>query len=153
MTASWVPAAVVLMGVLLLGGCNTRPSRLAAMQQLAQATSNAADLLATVKDKASAAAAAPKMQELLAKMVQLDSQLEAAEMEDDLAFEEEPELSALASYIAAQSRFIQEQRRIGAIQELREGLGPVWQEMTAGIYDPGGAMALDGGMEPARTGS
>jgi hypothetical protein len=86
-------------------------------------------------------------------MKQLGGQLEADETENDLTFSEEPELSAVASYSAAQARFIQEQRRIGANQELREGLGPVWQEMTEGIYDPGGVMALDAQREPATSGS
>src|SRR5687767_12185175 len=101
MNASWMPTAAVLMGVLFQGGCNTQPSRLAAIQQLAQANSDAADLLATVKDKASATAAAQKMQELSARMKQLGGQLEAEEAADDLAFSEEPELSAHAIYTAA----------------------------------------------------
>jgi hypothetical protein len=145
-------AAVV--GAAALLGCNSQfATRQQLTQQMAQATSEAADLLATVQDKASAAAAAPKLRELMVRMTSLGEQFEALEMEDEIYLGQENEaiLTEHAKYIAAHVKLMQEQQRIGANQELREGLGDVWQELTAGMYDPGGPLGPGGQFGPGGT--
>jgi hypothetical protein len=135
------------LGLLLLCGCD---SQYAARQRLTrdntQVVSEAADVLAGVQDKASAEATAPKLRDIQQRMARLAAQLEALDTEDEIYQSEEKEtiLAEHSKWMAAQTRLMQEQQRIGAHPELREALGPVWQELTGGMFDPGGVMAAGG---------
>jgi hypothetical protein len=155
MNAPFLKVAALFIGAAALAGCNSQhATRQRLTQQIAQVTSEAADLLASVQDKASAAAAAPKLQELMVRLTDLGEQFEALEMEDEVYLGDENEviLAEHAKYIAAHVRLMQEQQRIGANQELREGLGKTWQDLTGGMYDPGGVLGAGGQMDLERRG-
>lgn len=117
------------------------------MKQMIAATKETADLLATVKDKPTAQAAAPKLLALVEKVEKLGERLDEldAEAED---FGPDPEVAEeVVPWIAEHSRLIQEQLRISRIPEAREGLGEGWDRLTGGAYDPGGVFAPGGAMD------
>lgn len=154
MNVSIAKMAAVLLTACLLAGCDTQyATRLRLTQQSAEITSETADLLASVQDRASAGAAAPKLEALRQRMAQLDDQFSAMDTEDEIYLGEENEtiLAEHGKWIAAQTRLMQEQQRIGANQEVREALGQTWIDLTGGMYDPGGPLAAGGEMDLGAT--
>ena len=142
--------AIITVSAVLLVGCNSQyATRQRLTKQIAEVVNEVADLLATVQDKASAAAAAPKLQELAARMSKLGEQFEALDMEDEMYLGEENEtvIAERGKYIAAHVRLMQEQQRIGANQELREGLGKAWRDLSGGMYERGGPLGVGGQMD------
>jgi hypothetical protein len=145
---------VLTASLLLTVGCdNQYATRLQLTRESAQVTRAAVELLASVTDKASAESAAPKLEQLVARMADLDRQMAAFDETDEVYLGEENEtiLAEHAEWIAAQTRLMQEQQRIGANPELRAGLGTAWQDLTGGMYDPGGVMAAGGAMDLGTT--
>ena len=111
MSGPFLPMAAIVIGAALLLGCDSQyATRLRLTQQSAQVTSETADLLASVQDKVSAEAAAPKLQLLRQRMAQLDDQFSAMDAEDEIYLGEENEtiLAEHGKWIAAQTRFMQE---------------------------------------------
>ncbi|MCE9529099.1 MAG: hypothetical protein K8R36_23885 [Planctomycetales bacterium] len=109
-----------------------------------------ADLLATVKDRATAEGAAPKLKTLLKRADKLTEQLDAMDSEDGSYGTDEVLLKELASWIAEHGRMMQEEQRISQIPEACSGLGETWQMLTGGAYDKGGVFAPGGVMDLQR---
>ena len=104
-----------------------------------------ADLLSTVKDKSSAEAARPKIQSLIEQVDAWTEDIDA--MEESVGFGDEAILKAHGEWIGEHTRLMKEQYRIGQIPEAREELGETWQQLTGGMYDPGGVFAPGGKMD------
>ena len=137
----------VLLCPFVVGCGGSFAARQGLVKQLMAATKETADLLATVKDKPTAEAAAPKLLALVQRVEELGERLDEldAEAED---FGADPEFAEeVVPWIAEHSRLMQEQLRIGKIPEAREGLGEGWKRLTGGAYDPGGVFAPGGAMD------
>jgi len=148
-SAHFTLAAFLFLGGLLLSslGCNSQYStRLSFTRQMTALTKETADLLATVQDKPSAEAAAPKLKVLVERMSKLGDEFEAMDTEDEIYLGQQDQtiLEESGKWFAEQARLMQEQQRIGQNAEARDALGEVWRQMTGGAYDPGGPFAPGG---------
>lgn len=137
-------AAGILAAV--LAGCGGEAAaRKRLTTQLAAATKEMADLLATVKDRPSAEAARPKIQTLIEQVDDWTEQIDA--MEESVGVGDEAVLESQGNWIGEHTRMMQEQYRVGQIPAAREGLGETWQQLTGGMYDPGGVFGPGGQMD------
>jgi hypothetical protein len=131
------------LGLSLLAGCdNHYATRMALTKRATAATKETADLLATVRDQASAAAAAPKLKDLTARMRTIDEEFEALDTEDELYLgAENVVLAEHGNWLVEHTRLMQEEARIGQNAELRTALGDAWTGLTGGMFDPGGPLS------------
>jgi hypothetical protein len=113
--------------------------------KLAGAIKEMADLLSTVKDKPSAEAARPKIQALLEQVDDWTEQIDS--MEESVGVGDEEILESQGNWIGEHTRLMQEQYRVGQIPAAREGLGDTWEQLTGGMYDPGGVFGPGGTMD------
>lgn len=133
-----------------LGCGNSLAARRSLTKQLMASTKEMANLLATVKDKPSAQAAAPKMLTLIERVDKLNDRLDAMDTEDGSGGTDEELVKELAGWVAEQTRLMQEEQRISQIPEASAGLGEAWQQLTGGAYEPGGVFAPGGAMNPTQ---
>lgn len=132
----------------LLAGCDSSfVARQALVRQLMAVTKETADLLATVKDKPTAQAAAPQLLTLVERSGTLSERLEELDEDADDLGSDPAAIEEYGQWIAEHSRLMQEQHRIGQIPDAREGLGEGWERLTGGAYDPGGIFAPGGAMD------
>lgn len=131
---------------LAFAGCTSQyAARQWLTREAASVTKETADLLATVKDRASAQAAAPRLQRLTDRMVRITDQFEALDTENEIYVGEDEErvLEEHGQWLAQQMRLMQEELRVGQIPEAREALGESWLRLTGGAFDPGGILASE----------
>jgi hypothetical protein len=137
--------AAALIALAALGCDNDVAARRTLTKKLAGATKEMADLLAAVKDKPTAEAARTKIQTLIEQVDTWTEQID--NMEESVGFGDEAILKAHGEWTSETTRLMKEQYRIGQIPEAREGLGDTWQQLTGGMYDPGGIFAPGGKMD------
>jgi hypothetical protein len=138
---------------LLSTACNSQyATRMSLTRQMTEATKETADLLATVKDKQSAEAAAPNLKPLVERIQSLGDRFEAMDTEDEIYVgrQDQRVLEESGKMFAEHARLMQEQYRIGQIPEARKALGEAWARLTGGAFDPGGLMAPGGEMDLGR---
>ena len=140
---------LLLLCASVIGCGNSSAAQRTVTKQLMSATKEMADLLATVKDKPSAQAVAPKLLTLIDRVDKLNERLEEMETEDSYYHDTEL-LQEVGSWIAEHTRLMEEEHRISQIPQAREGLGEAWQQLTGGAYDPGGIFAPGGKMDLKR---
>jgi len=146
MDHNWMRLCATALLIGLAAGCGGEvAARRSLTQKLAGATKEMGDLLETVKDKPSAEAARAKIQSLMDKVDDWTEQVDA--MEESVGYGDEALLKAHGEWIGEHTRLMKEQYRIGQIPEAREGLGETWQQLTGGMYDPGGVFAPGGQMD------
>lgn len=144
-----IPIAA-LFCVFLVGCGNSVAARRSLTRQLMNVSKETADLLATVKDKATAEEAAPKLKTLLERADKLTEQLDEMDSEDGSYGTDEELLKEMGSWIGEHTRMMQEEQRISQIPEACAGLGQTWQMLTGGAYDKGGVFAPGGVMDLQR---
>ena len=138
-----------LCGLHASAGCGSAAAnreRLAV--QMTAVTKEAGDLLATVKDEATAKAAAPKLKAICNRMEKLTERLDEADPNTNFDSPSSKELEKYGQWMAEHSRLMQEELRVAQIPGATAALGEPWQRLTGGIFDPGGPMAPGGVMDP-----
>src|SRR5687767_846022 len=125
----------LLLSALLVGCGSSSAAWRAVAKQIMTATKEMADLLATVKDKPTAQAAAPKLLALLERVEKLSERLDDLDAESEDMGADPEIVNEVGPWIAEQTRLMEEQRRISQIPEAREGLGEAWQRLTGGAYE------------------
>src|SRR5262245_41362984 len=124
---------VSLACLVLLAGCplqQAQNTRL--LKAWAAKCKETADLLATVKDAASAKAAGPKIIKLMKEMEKLNEQLDTSYDPEDVGLIEAPGVTKhVGEGIAEMQRLMEESMRIGKDPELRAALGEAWNHLPA----------------------
>lgn len=91
------------------------------------ATKEAADTLATVIDRKTAVAAAPKLKQIAERLRAIDDEWAAIEAADDDDVEgPDSELPEAPQWIGEYARLRQEELRIAQIPEARDAIADIW---------------------------
>jgi hypothetical protein len=92
----------------------------------------AADLLATVKDVATAKAAGPKLAATMREIQKIDEQLEKSYDPEEVDAHDSPRVTKqVAEGIGEMQRLMVESVRVGKDPEIRAALGEAWQLLPA----------------------
>ena len=130
-----------LVGLTLaVGGCSfPQAQRTRLLAQWNARCKEAADLLESVKDVASAQAASPKIIAVMKELQKLDEQLEASEDPEDMGLVDMGVTTQVGEGIGHMQRLVIEGLRIGKEPELRAALGDAWNYLpTAMMVDEAG---------------
>jgi hypothetical protein len=125
----------LLLAALLLPACNLQQAQaILLMKQWNIRCKEAADLLAGVKDAASAKAAAPRLEVLVKEMDKLQEQIDRVYDPTEVDPGDERAVTEQAALdIVQMQRLMVEVIRIGQQPELQAGLGPTWDRLSG--YD------------------
>ena len=140
-----------LLAALSQLGCeNAVAKRKWLVGEIAKTTTSITEVLVTVKDEATAKAAAPKLEPLVDRWDRLSVQLDEVDLalENEFHMASEKELEKFGQWMAEHSRLMQEELRVAQIPGATAALGEPWQRLNGGIFDPGGPMAPGGVMDP-----
>ena len=138
-----------LLAVLSQPGCESAvATRKRLVGEATKTTTAITDVLVTVKDEATAKAAAPKLEPLVDRLERTSAQLDEVDLalENEFHMASEKELEKFGQWMAEHSRLMQEELRVAQIPGATAALGEPWQRLTGGIFDPGGPMAPGGVM-------
>jgi hypothetical protein len=135
-----------LVAFLLIGvsACAPRPAQnTRLLSEWNTKCKEAADLLETVKDVATARSAAPRIAAVMRELRKIDEQLEKSYDPTDVDFDDAPRLTRHAGEgIVQMQRLMKENLRIGQDPELKAALGETWNllpvadMMEAGVEFP-----------------
>jgi hypothetical protein len=124
----WTCLGVIAMFVCLASGCGNGPSP---VQEQAAALSEAGDVLATVKDKASAQAAQPKIHAIAARLREARrKQVEHAERDAKAGKWKEPTEDEKKQLVLAMTKYVLEMRRLSK-GPIDGGAELIWELATA----------------------
>jgi hypothetical protein len=140
-------ATALVLTALSLSACNLQQSRaVSLMKQWGQKCKEAADLLAGVKDAASAKAAAPRLEKLVTEMDKIQGEIDRVydPSEVDPA-DESAIMEEVGGNIVQMQRLMTEVARIGKQPEIQAALGKSWDRLSG--YD----VILQGGMLPEQS--
>jgi hypothetical protein len=131
-------AIVVLLLAMLLPACNVQHVQQvrakSLMKQWGTKCKAAADLLAGVKDAASAKAAAPRLDVLVKEMDQIQEQIDRVYDPTEVdPGDEGPVMEEVGQNIVQMHRLFAEVARIGQQPEITAALGPAWDRLSG--YD------------------
>lgn len=121
--------------VLAVGACSLPQSqRTRLFKQWAAKCKEAADLLESVQDVASAKAAGPKIIAVMKELGKLDEQIEAIHDRDDGDILDMPrETKQVGESINQMQRLMTQSVRIGKDRELKAALGDAWNYLPAAM--------------------
>lgn len=130
-----MPRALILVYAILtlLSGCGGQAHNVRLLKQWNAHCKEAADLLAGVKDVASAKASRPRLEELLKAMDDVQVQLDESYDPEDVDFADQSAITEQAALgIAEMQRLVAESVRIAQHPELKAELGETWQQLSMG---------------------
>ena len=127
-----LPLLGLLLAAALLPACNVRHMQAASlMKQWGAKCKEAADLLAGVKDAATAKAAAPRLDTLVKEMDKLQEQIDRVydptEVEPG---DEQAVMEEVAQNIVQMQRLMVEVGRVGKEPEIAAALGETWKRLS-----------------------
>ena len=123
-----------------ISGCAPRPARnTRLLSEWTAKSKEAADLLETVKDVATARSAAPKIAAVMRELHKIDEQLEKSYDPTDVDFDDAPRVTKHAGEAIVQmQRLMMESLRVGQDPELKAALGETWNLLpVAGMIEAG----------------
>ena len=133
----WLLAAFLLVAIPACAPSRASNSRL--FSQWNAKCKEAADLLETVKDVASAKAASPKIATVMRELHKIDEQLQQSYDSEDVDAIEAPRVTRqVGEGIAHMQRLMAESLRVGKDPEMQAAMGEAWNLLpVAGMMEAG----------------